>query len=148
MRAPGGPRAWYSSRFELFLEDRFVDIVEEQFDLAVRIGTPVPQDLVARELAVWPRYIVASPEYVKRKGRPRRITDLARHDFLRYPIWNAPSSAARARTSSFLRLSSRLTIQQGWKAMPAPARTASSSETALLIRYAWAMRASPPLAGL
>jgi DNA-binding transcriptional LysR family regulator len=72
---------------DLMLEDRFVDPVEERFDLTVRIGGPLPPDLVARELAVWPRYIVASPDYVKRHGRPRSLRDLGRHRFLRYPIW-------------------------------------------------------------
>lgn len=70
---------------DLILEDRFVDPVEERFDLAVRIGSNLPQDLVARKLAVWPRYILASPDYVRRQGLPRRPEDLARHLFLRYP---------------------------------------------------------------
>lgn len=71
---------------DLMLEDRFVDPVEERFDLTVRIGGTLPLDLVARELATWPRYIVASPDYVKRHGRPRRVEDLVRHPFLRYPM--------------------------------------------------------------
>jgi DNA-binding transcriptional LysR family regulator len=71
---------------DLMLEDRFVDPVEERFDIAVRIGGALPQDLVARELAVWPRYVVASPHYVQQHGRPRRVEDLAKHAFLRYPI--------------------------------------------------------------
>ncbi len=71
---------------DLILEDRYVDPVEERFDLAIRIGGNPPPDLVARELARWPRYIVASPAYVERHGRPRRIEDLARHAFLRYPV--------------------------------------------------------------
>jgi DNA-binding transcriptional LysR family regulator len=69
---------------ELLLEDRFVDPVEERVDLTVRIGGVLPADLVARELAVWPRYLVASPDYLRRKGRPRRPQDLAAHDYLRY----------------------------------------------------------------
>lgn len=69
---------------ELLLEDRFVDPVEERVDLTIRIGGVLPADLVARQLAVWPRYLVASPEYVRRKGRPRRPQDLAAHDYLRY----------------------------------------------------------------
>lgn len=73
-------------RIDLILEDRFVDPVEERFDIMVRIGQPLPQDLVARELATWPRYIVASPDYLQRHGRPRRLEDLARHPFLRYPL--------------------------------------------------------------
>lgn len=74
-------------QIDLMLEDRFVDPVEERFDLTVRIGGALPPDLVARELAVWPRYIVASPEYVKRHGQPKALTDLAAHRFLRYPMW-------------------------------------------------------------
>ena len=73
---------------ELILEDRFVDPVEERFDLTVRIGGALPPDLVARELATWPRYIVASPGYVQQHGRPRTLKDLARHTFLRYPLWS------------------------------------------------------------
>ncbi len=74
-------------QIDLVLEDRFVDPVEERFDLTVRIGGALPPDLVARELATWPRYIVASPEYIKRHGRPRTLADLSRHPFLRYPNW-------------------------------------------------------------
>lgn len=69
---------------ELLLEDRFVDPLEERVDLTIRIGGVLPADLVARQLAVWPRYLVASPEYVRRKGRPRRPQDLIAHDYLRY----------------------------------------------------------------
>lgn len=69
---------------DLLLEDRFVDPVEERMDLTIRIGGVLPPDLVARQLAVWPRYFVASPEYVQRKGKPRRPQDLAAHDYLRY----------------------------------------------------------------
>ena len=69
---------------ELVLEDRFVDPIEERIDLAVRIGGALPSDLVAKPLAVWPRLLVASPEYLQRKGQPRRPQDLARHDYLRY----------------------------------------------------------------
>jgi len=74
---------------ELVLEDRFVDPVEERFDLTVRIGGTLPADLVARELAAWPRYIVASPDYLRRRGRPRTLEELARHPFLRYPDWTS-----------------------------------------------------------
>jgi DNA-binding transcriptional LysR family regulator len=69
---------------ELLLEDRFVDPLEERVDLTIRIGGVLPPDLVARQLAVWPRYLVASPEYLRRKGRPRRPQDLVAHDYLRY----------------------------------------------------------------
>lgn len=81
-------RQYPELHIDLMLDDRFVDPVEERFDLTVRIGGTLPPDLVARELATWPRYIVASPAYLKRHGRPRALEDLARHAFLRYPIWS------------------------------------------------------------
>jgi len=69
---------------ELMLEDRFVYPVEERVDVTLRIGGVLPSDLVAQQLAVWPRYFVASPDYVRRKGRPRQPGDLLRHEYLRY----------------------------------------------------------------
>jgi DNA-binding transcriptional LysR family regulator len=69
---------------ELLLEDRFVDPVEELVELAVRIGGQLPADLVARPLAVWPRDMGASPDYVRHQGWPRRPQDLAGHSDLRY----------------------------------------------------------------
>ena len=69
---------------DLLLEDRFVDPTEERVDLTIRIGGVLPADLVARQLAVWPRYLVASPSYVSSKGRPRRPQDLPAHEVLRY----------------------------------------------------------------
>ena len=52
-------RQYPELQIDLMLEDRFVDPVEERADLMVRIGGVLPPDLVARELATWPRYIVA-----------------------------------------------------------------------------------------
>lgn len=69
---------------ELLLEDRFVDPVEERIDLMVRIGGVLPPDLVAHPLAVWPRYLVASPDYVARRGKPKHPRDLSRHAYIRY----------------------------------------------------------------
>jgi DNA-binding transcriptional LysR family regulator len=69
---------------DLMLEDRFVDPIEERIDLALRIGGSLPPDMVARPLAVWPRYLVAAPQYVARSGRPLEPKDLQSHNYLRY----------------------------------------------------------------
>jgi DNA-binding transcriptional LysR family regulator len=104
-------RQYPQLEIDLMLEDRFVDPVEERFDLVVRIGGSLPADLVARELATWPRYIVASPDYVKRHGRIRRLEDLARHRFLRYPLWADDAVTLTGPTGSVdLPLSSRYRI--------------------------------------
>ena len=71
-------------QIELLLEDRFVDPVQERIDISVRIGGAPAPDLVAQPLAVWPRYLVASPGYLKQRGKPRRPEDLGNHAYLRY----------------------------------------------------------------
>ncbi|MED5618796.1 LysR family transcriptional regulator [Ideonella sp. BN130291] len=102
---------------DLILEDRFVDPVEERFDLAVRIGGPLPLDMVARPLAVWPRYIVASADYVQRHGRPRRVDELVRHRFLRYPLGaqdtvelHGPEGSVNVPVSSRYRINSAVAL--------------------------------------
>lgn len=64
------------------LNDRVVDLVSEGFDLAVRIGALDDSALVARSLAPNRRVLVASPDYLARRGTPQRPTDLAEHDCL------------------------------------------------------------------
>jgi DNA-binding transcriptional LysR family regulator len=95
---------------DLLLEDRFVDPVEERIDLTIRIGGVLPVDLVARPLAVWPRYLVASPEYVQRRGRPRRPGDLSAHDYLRYAASDDVLHLSNGGESAALELASRYRV--------------------------------------
>jgi DNA-binding transcriptional LysR family regulator len=69
---------------ELVLNDRFVDLVEEGFDLCVRIGTLADSSLVARRLATVRLVLCASPDYLRRRGMPVEPADLARHRGLIY----------------------------------------------------------------
>jgi DNA-binding transcriptional LysR family regulator len=73
-------RAYPDVRVRLELNDGVVDIVEQGFDLALRIGTLSSSTLVARKLAENPRLLVASPAYLKDAGRPRLPKDLASHN--------------------------------------------------------------------
>jgi len=67
-------------RVELALEERFVDLVGEGFDLAIRVGTLPDSTLVARRIGDHPFVFCASPAYLARKGTPARPGDLAQHD--------------------------------------------------------------------
>ncbi|RSZ56467.1 LysR family transcriptional regulator [Massilia atriviolacea] len=69
---------------ELILNDRFVDLVGDGVDVAVRLGGPLPPDAVARTLAASPRWLVAAPSYLAAHARLKKPDDLARHDFLRF----------------------------------------------------------------
>ena len=64
--------------------DRFVDLIEERFDAAIRIGTLRDSSLVARRLAPVRTVIVASPDYIARKGRPKVPRDLSGHECIEY----------------------------------------------------------------
>ena len=66
----------------LNLSDRVVDIVNEGFDCAVRVGDLPDSSLVSLRLADNRRLCVASPQYLERAGTPRHPSDLARHDCL------------------------------------------------------------------
>lgn len=67
---------------ELVLGDRYVNLVEEGFDLAVRVGLPVDTSARGRKLADSRRCLVASPAYLKAHGKPRRPNDLKQHHCL------------------------------------------------------------------
>ncbi len=64
--------------------DRTVDLVDEGFDMAVRIGQLEDSSLVARKLAPMRQVLVASPDYIARRGEPRTPEDLRKHACLIY----------------------------------------------------------------
>lgn len=76
-------------RLDITLADRVVDLVEEGFDLAVRIGTLSDSSLVARRLAVTRLVICASPKYLETHGTPSHPEELAEHAVIGYSYWSA-----------------------------------------------------------
>ncbi|MFC0683924.1 LysR family transcriptional regulator [Novosphingobium clariflavum] len=71
---------------ELGLNDRVVDLLEERWDVAVRIGKLADSNLVARRIAPVRLCICASPAYLARRGTPQSIEDLAAHECLGYTL--------------------------------------------------------------
>ena len=77
-------------RFELVVSDRVVDLVEEGFDLAIRVG-PVGSDrLVARRLGSMQLLLCAAPAYLERHGVPRAPDELSKHNALTYAYSSTP----------------------------------------------------------
>lgn len=74
---------------DLVMNDRFVDIVDEGFDLAIRIGELADSSLKARKLAPVRCVLAASPAFLDRVGRPSSPEDLPGDCCLRYTIGNS-----------------------------------------------------------
>lgn len=64
--------------------DRYVDLVAEGFDIAIRLGALEDSQLIAKKIASHRRLICASPDYLKLRGVPKTPADLATHSCLRF----------------------------------------------------------------
>jgi DNA-binding transcriptional LysR family regulator len=73
-------RTFPDIRMRLQLMDRYVNLVEEHVDLAVRIGELADSSMIVTRLGLIRRVVCASPAYLKARGVPKEPTDLASHD--------------------------------------------------------------------
>ena len=95
---------------DITLGDRVVDLVDEGFDLAVRITTLPSSNLVSRRLATTRVVLCASPEYLRRHGTPEHPRELAEHRTIGYTYWSTrdewqftgPDGPVSVRTRSYL----------------------------------------------
>lgn len=69
---------------DIVLTDRVVDLVEDGYDLVVRIGRPTDSHLISRPLATSRVLVCASPGYLARRGTPVHPHELAQHDVISY----------------------------------------------------------------
>ncbi|MFC5437749.1 LysR family transcriptional regulator [Rhodanobacter umsongensis] len=77
-------QAYPQIRLDLDFDDRLVNVVEEGFDVVLRVGEPADSRLSARRVGGFRRRLVAAPAYLVRKGVPRVPADLVHHDCLHY----------------------------------------------------------------
>lgn len=71
-------------KFDVSLSERFVDLVEEGLDLAIRIGDLGDANLIARKIGDTELIACASPAYLETRGTPRHPRDLLRHNCFSY----------------------------------------------------------------
>jgi DNA-binding transcriptional LysR family regulator len=100
---------------DLTLDDRVVNIVDEGFDVAIRIRNLGDSSLTARRLAPARMVVCAAPVYLERRGRPDQPQDLTRHDCLVYDylarqnVW----SFSRDGEAADIRINGRLHSNNG-----------------------------------
>jgi DNA-binding transcriptional LysR family regulator len=75
-------RAYPNVGLEVFFADRIVNLVNEGFDAAVRIGMLADSSLVARKLATVRAVTIASPDYLDARGTPRTPGELQHHEII------------------------------------------------------------------
>lgn len=85
-------------RLDVF--DRVVDIVNEGFDLEIRVGDDLPNQFLGKKLVTNRRVLCATPAYLERRGTPASLDDLYGHDCLvlkernnAFGIWNLASTS-------------------------------------------------------
>jgi len=68
---------------ELLLSDRYVNLVDDGIDVALRIGDLADSALIARRAGTTRRVVVGSPEYLAERGTPKALAELKAHDIVR-----------------------------------------------------------------
>ncbi|HEX8777170.1 MAG TPA: LysR family transcriptional regulator [Rhodanobacter sp.] len=103
-------RRYPDVRAELALDDGISDLIGGRFDLAIRGGPLRDSGLRAVRLAGFRQLLVAAPEYLEARGRPRRPQDLAAHDAVLLSVLSTParwSFSARNGTQTRVQLAPR-----------------------------------------
>ena len=79
-------RRYPQVQLDLDLSGRLVNLVEEGFDLALRMTASLDEGLIARPVAKAVFRMVAAPAYLERHGRPQTVADLQGHALLKYAL--------------------------------------------------------------
>lgn len=108
---------------DLHLTDRFVDLVEEGYEAAFRIGPLATTGLTARPLAPYRLVVCAAPAYLAVRGTPQCPADLAQHECLGYAFWSRPADREwvfhQGATPYAVQVASRLQINESRALMSA-----------------------------
>jgi DNA-binding transcriptional LysR family regulator len=95
-------KAYPDLHLDVGLTDRFVNLVREDYDVALRAGTPAQEDLIVRRLADLPMAVVASPAFLDTWGSPNSPEALADMRFARYAMGGAVQPVRLADGTAFI----------------------------------------------
>ena len=76
--------AYPDVKVDLSMGERTIDLIEEGFDVAVRLTPPPDSSLIVRSLATWRHVLCCSQAYIEKLGRPEQLSDLAERNCLRH----------------------------------------------------------------
>lgn len=95
---------------DLLLDDRWVDLVEQGVDLAIRLGKPADSSIVARRLGTSQRILVASADYLGRNGEPASPEALENHRLIAYSQFEGPTAWTFTRGAKSMAVAVRPTV--------------------------------------
>jgi DNA-binding transcriptional LysR family regulator len=108
--------AYPDVKVDLTMGERVIDILDEGFDIAVRLTPPPDSSLIVRSLATWRHVLCCSPSYLEKHPRPQQLSDLSQHNCVRhalYPFEDGWHFTDRKGVSAVARISGNLVTNSG-----------------------------------
>ena len=107
--------AYPEAKVDLSIGERTIDLIDEGFDIAIRLTPPPDSSLIVRSLATWRHVLCCSPDYLERHGRPQQLSELTdcnctRHALYPYDEWRFVD---RKGTPASVRVSGNLISNSG-----------------------------------
>jgi DNA-binding transcriptional LysR family regulator len=114
-------RTFPDIRMRMQLTDRFVSLLEEHVDVAVRVGELPDSSMIATRVGLIRQVVCASPAYLERRGAPKTPADLAKHDCIVHESSSGSSSwgFVTDKTTQTIHVPSRLAVSLGEAAVAA-----------------------------
>src|SRR6202042_2198605 len=103
-------------KVDLNMGERLIDVIDEGFDVAIRLTPPPDSSLIVRGLAHWRHVLCCSHDYLEKHGRPERLSDLSGHNCLRhvlYPYEDGWHFTDRDGTPASVKVSGNLVTNSG-----------------------------------
>ncbi len=74
-------------KVDLTMGERAIDLIDEGYDVAIRLTPPPDSSLIVRSLATWRHVLCCSPGYIDKQGRPQQLSELANHNCVRHALY-------------------------------------------------------------
>jgi DNA-binding transcriptional LysR family regulator len=108
--------AYPDVKVDMTMGERVIDILDEGFDIAVRLTPPPDSSLIVRSLATWRHVLCCSPSYLEKHPRPQQLSELSQHNCVRhalYPFEDGWHFADRKGAPAVVRISGNLLTNSG-----------------------------------
>src|SRR5487761_2159278 len=79
--------AYPEVKVDLTMGERMVDLIDEGFDVAIRLTSPPDSSLIVRSLATWRHVLCCSPDYLEKRGPLRQLAELAGQNCVRHALY-------------------------------------------------------------